>query len=49
MHKLALGSTKLNLKPQTLQAERMYKLALDSTPDHLDCLWSYAAFLQVRN
>lgn len=29
------------------QAERMYKLALHCCPHHLDCLWSYGAFLQV--
>ncbi len=29
------------------EAERMYKLALHHCPHHLDCLWSYGAFLQV--
>jgi tetratricopeptide (TPR) repeat protein len=29
------------------EAERLYKLALHYCPHHLDCLWSYGAFLQV--
>jgi predicted MPP superfamily phosphohydrolase len=35
------------LVPLYVWAERMYLLALTHTPEHLDCLWSYGAFLQV--